>query len=86
MCLAIPAKVVSVEEERARVDFGEGVLREVNVTLVDAKVGDYVLVHAGYAIQVLDEKEALETIRLWNEILEAGAETRKNEDRLTGNG
>jgi len=71
MCLAIPAKVVNVKEDKAEVDFGEGVLREVNVTLVSAKVGDYVLVHAGYAIEVLDEKEALETIRLWNEILEA---------------
>jgi hydrogenase expression/formation protein HypC len=71
MCLAIPAKVVSVRQEKARVDFGEGVLREVNVTLVKAKVGDYVLVHAGYAIQVLDEKEALETLELWNEILKA---------------
>jgi len=71
MCLAIPAKVISVEEDKAQVDFGEGVLREVNVTLVNAKVGDYVLVHAGYAIQVLEEKEALETLRLWNEILDA---------------
>jgi len=71
MCLAIPAKVVNVEGDKAKVDFGEGVLREVNVTLVNVKVGDYVLVHAGYAIQVLDEKEALETLRLWNEILEA---------------
>lgn len=77
MCLAIPAKVVSVKEDKAKVDFGEGVLREVNVTLVKAKVGDYVLVHAGYAIQVLDEKEAQETIRLWNEILEAEAETQQ---------
>jgi hydrogenase expression/formation protein HypC len=74
MCLAIPAKVVSVKEDKARVDFGEGVLREVNVALVKARVGDYVLVHAGYAIQILDEKEAEETIRLWNEILEAEAE------------
>lgn len=74
MCLAVPAKVVSVKEDKARVDFGEGVLREVNVTLVNAKVGSYVLVHAGYAIQVLDEKEALETLRLWNEILEAEAQ------------
>jgi len=56
------------------VDFGEGVLREVNVTLVEAKVGDYVLVHAGYAIQTVDEKEALETIALWKEILAAGEE------------
>jgi hydrogenase expression/formation protein HypC len=77
MCLAIPARVVSVRQEKAKVDFGEGVLREVNVTLVKAKVGDYVLVHAGYAIQVLDEKEAQETIRLWNEILEVEAETQQ---------
>jgi hydrogenase expression/formation protein HypC len=77
MCLAIPAKVVSVRQDKAKVDFGEGVLREVNVTLVKAKVGDYVLVHAGYAIQILDEKEAQETIRLWNEILEAEAETQQ---------
>jgi hydrogenase expression/formation protein HypC len=70
MCLAIPAKVLSIEENSAKVDFGEGVEREINVALVDVKVGDYVLVHAGYAIQVLDEKEARETIQLWKQILE----------------
>jgi hydrogenase expression/formation protein HypC len=75
MCLAIPAKVVTCKGDKAQVDFGEGVLREVNVTLVGAKVGDYVLVHAGYAIQILDEKEALETLSLWNEILEAETKT-----------
>jgi hydrogenase expression/formation protein HypC len=69
MCLAIPARVMSVKGEKAQVDFGEGVLREVNVTLVDAQVGEYVLVHAGYAIQKMDEKEAKETLALWNEIL-----------------
>lgn len=69
MCLAIPARVVRVDGEKAQVDFGEGVLREVNVTLVDAKVNNYVLVHAGYAIQLMDEKDALETLSLWNEIL-----------------
>jgi hydrogenase expression/formation protein HypC len=47
----------------------------VNVALVDVEVGDYVLVHAGYAIQVLDKKEALETISLWNEILNAEPQT-----------
>jgi len=77
MCLAIPAKVVSLKEDRACVDFGEGVLREVNVALVNVKIGDYVLVHAGYAIQVLDEEEALETLRLWNELLEAEVRTRQ---------
>jgi len=69
MCLAIPARVKSVNGDKAQVDFGEGVLREVNVALVNAEVGDYVLVHAGYAIQLMDEKDALETLSLWNEIL-----------------
>ena len=74
MCLAIPAKVISVKEDKAEVDFGNGVLREVNVALVNAKIGDYVLVHAGYAIQVVDQKEAEETISLWNEILKTESE------------
>ncbi len=69
MCLAIPARVVSVDGDNAKVDFGEGVLRDVNITLVDAKINEYVLVHAGYAIQKMDEKEAKETLELWNEIL-----------------
>jgi hydrogenase expression/formation protein HypC len=72
MCLAIPARVIRLDGSKAQVDFGEGVLREVNVTLVDAKVGDYVLVHAGYAIQTVDEKDALETLALWKEILATG--------------
>ncbi len=71
MCLAIPAKVMDIEGDEASVDFGEGVLRDVNVTLVDVEIGEYVLVHAGYAIQVLSEEEAQKTLRLWNEILDA---------------
>ena len=74
MCLAIPAKIMNIDGNRANVDFGQGVLREVNVMLVEAKVGDYVLVHAGYAIQVIEEKEALETLSLWKSILEASPE------------
>jgi hydrogenase expression/formation protein HypC len=77
MCLAIPAKIISMKDDRAKVDFGEGVLREINVALVNAKVGEYVLVHAGYAIQVLDEKEALETLQLWNEVLGTEVNTRR---------
>ncbi|MGA2386930.1 MAG: HypC/HybG/HupF family hydrogenase formation chaperone [Candidatus Bathyarchaeia archaeon] len=72
MCLAIPAKVLSLLGEKASVDFGQGVLREVNVSLVEAKVGDYVLVHAGYAIQIVSEEDAKETLSLWNSVLEAG--------------
>jgi hydrogenase expression/formation protein HypC len=69
MCLAIPAKVMEVQGDVAKVDFGQGVARDVNVMLVEAHVGEYVLVHAGYAIQVIDQEAAEETLRLWEEIL-----------------
>ena len=82
MCLAIPARVVEVEGSVAKVDFGEGVLREVNISLVEAKAGDYVLVHAGYAIQVLSEEEAMETLKLWNEILEFAEAEKKPSQRF----
>ncbi len=69
MCLAIPAKVIEAKGDVAKVDFGEGVLRDVNTALVNARVGEYVLVHAGYAIQVIDRKAAEETFQLWEELL-----------------
>jgi len=69
MCLAIPAKVVELKGDIAKVDFGAGTMRDVNISLVEANVGEYVIVHAGYAIQVLDEKVAEETLQLWNELL-----------------
>ena len=70
MCLAIPAKVLEIQGDVAKVDFGQGVAREVNVMLVEARVGEYVLVHAGYAIQTLDQEAAEESLRYWREILE----------------
>ena len=69
MCLAIPAKVLEVQGDVAKVDFGQGIVRDVNVMLVEARVGEYVLVHAGYAIQAIDKEAAEETLRLWEEIL-----------------
>ena len=69
MCLAIPAKVLSKNGDTAKVDFGEGTSRAVNVALVNVSVGEYVIVHAGFAIEVLDEKEAKETLQLWRELL-----------------
>ena len=70
MCLAIPAKVLEVNGDVANVDFGQGVAREVNVMLVDARVGEYVLVHAGYAIETLDQEAAEESLKMWRELLE----------------
>ncbi len=69
MCLGIPGKVISKREgDLAEVDFG-GVRREVSLMLCpEAEVGDYVLVHVGFAIQRLEEEEALETLKLFEEI------------------
>ena len=69
MCLAIPAKVLEKNGDSAKVDFGGGTTREVNIALVDVDIGQYVIVHAGFAIEVLDEVEANETLRLWSELL-----------------
>ena len=69
MCLAVPGRIVTIKGDLATVDFGSQVNQEVNVTLVDASEGDYVLVHAGYAIQIVDREEAEETLRLWRELL-----------------
>ncbi len=76
MCLAIPGKIVSIDKkkEHASIDYGDGTKRTANVSLVEVKVGDYVLVHAGFAIQVLDEKEANETLNLFREILSSEGE------------
>jgi hydrogenase expression/formation protein HypC len=73
MCLAIPARVIQINEESlGLVELG-GVVREASFMLLpDAQVGDYVLLHAGYALQKVDEMEAEETIRLLAELAEAG--------------
>ena len=67
---SITISVLEVKGNVAKVDFGEGVAREVNVMLVDTHVGEYVLVHAGYAIEKLDQKVAEESLNTWRQILE----------------
>jgi len=69
MCLAVPVKVVSIEGDEAETEIG-GVRRRVSVALTpEVKVGDYVLLHTGYAIGVVDEVEAKETLKLFEEII-----------------
>lgn len=69
MCLAIPGRVVELAQDHAKVDFGAGTSRQVNVSLVDVEVGQYVIVHAGFAIQVLDQADAERSMNLWQDIL-----------------
>jgi len=68
MCLAIPALIKKVEEKEADVEIG-GISRRISLWLTpEAKVGDYVLLHTGYAISIVDQNEAEETLKLFEEI------------------
>ncbi len=70
MCLAVPVRVLQIDGQKALVELG-GLARQASIMLVpDVQVGDYVLLHAGFAIQKLDEREAEETIRLFAEMTE----------------
>jgi len=73
MCLAIPALIKAISGQQAEVDI-EGVTRDISLQLTpEAKVGDYVLMHTGYAISVIDPAEAEETMKLLKELSEAGS-------------
>jgi hydrogenase expression/formation protein HypC len=76
MCLAIPAQVIEISDpERAVVDMG-GVRKRISTALLDeVAVGDYVIVHVGYALSRLDPEEAAETLRLFAELAATTAET-----------
>ncbi|MFW6056237.1 MAG: HypC/HybG/HupF family hydrogenase formation chaperone [Chloroflexota bacterium] len=68
MCLAIPVRIVSIDGQDAQIDAG-GVQRRIGVMLTpNVKVGDYVLVHAGFSIGIVDPAEAEETLALFKEL------------------
>jgi hydrogenase expression/formation protein HypC len=76
MCLAVPGKIIEIYEKQelkmAKVDFS-GVTREACIEHVpEAKIGDYAIIHVGFAISLLSEEEAQESIDLIREILKAG--------------
>lgn len=72
MCLAVPSKIIEINDALAKVEM-DGVVRETSLMLLDdAGVGDYVIVHAGFAISKVDEAAALETIADMRRILELG--------------
>jgi len=70
MCLAIPALVISIHGEKAVADIN-GVKREISLQLTpEVKVGDYVLLHTGFAISVIDEIEAQQSLDMLRQVLE----------------
>ena len=77
MCLAIPSKITEIKDSMATIDV-DGVQRQASLLLLeDARVGDYVIVHAGFAIQKLDEAAANETL----ELLRSAMAAHDNKDR-----
>ena len=71
MCLAIPSRILSIEGDTAMIELG-GMQREVSVMLLDgAAVGDWVIVHAGFAIEKLSEEDAEQTLALLRDIMAA---------------
>ena len=72
MCVAVPMRVISIEGEHAMTEI-DGVKREANLILLDedVNVGDFVIVHGGFAISKLDEEEAKETLALMRELIAA---------------
>jgi len=70
MCLAIPGKILKIDGNSALIDF-DGIKQKVIIALIqDPEVGKFVIVHAGYAIEMMDEKDALESIEQWKELAE----------------
>ena len=68
MCVAVPGRIIMISGDTAKVDFN-GNLVDVNIALIDAKIDDYVLVHAGCAIEVMNKERAEELRSLFNEIM-----------------
>ncbi len=70
MCLAIPGKILEIDENTALIDF-DGIKQNVIIALIqNPEIGKYVIVHAGYAIEQINEEEAMEAINQWKEIAE----------------
>jgi hydrogenase expression/formation protein HypC len=70
MCLSVPGKIVRIKKNMARVDVG-GTLRDISLDLCpEVSIGEYVLIHAGFAIQTVNEEEAKETLDLLRKMAE----------------
>jgi hydrogenase expression/formation protein HypC len=75
MCLSFPGKIVEINENLASVDYGqEGVRKNINISLVQANLGNYVIVQGGFAIRLLTEEEAMEILNEWKIIHDLSSE------------
>ena len=71
MCLSFPGRITEINDQFASVDYGaDGIRRDVNISLIEAEVGNYVLVQGGFAMRVLSKEEAEEALEAWRMIRE----------------
>lgn len=71
MCLSFPGKIIAIRDQFASVDYGpDGVRHNVNISLIDGKIGSYVLVQGGFAIRILSREEAEEALEIWKMVRE----------------
>ncbi len=80
MCVAVPGKIVEINGDTAKVDIMNNIC-EANIKLVNANIGDYILIHAGFALEVMKKDMAEELLSIFEELEEDG-----NEDPRTGKG
>jgi hydrogenase expression/formation protein HypC len=80
MCLSVPAQVITIEGDLAKVSVG-GTIMNANLNLVeDIKIGDYILLHTGFALQKIDKEEAMETLKIFEEFGELNEELDREEE------
>lgn len=79
MCLSVPAKVIEIKGDTARVAVGETVINASLQMLDDVKVGDYILLHSGFALQKISDEDAAETLALFEEFEELNKEMDREE-------
>jgi hydrogenase expression/formation protein HypC len=77
MCYAIPAKIIKKNKENATVDYG-GIIKEINLSLIEAEIGDYVLIHAGFAIEKLDTESAEQSLQIIRNQIDETEKSLKN--------
>ena len=79
MCVAVPGKIVKINGDTAKVDIMNNIC-EANISLVDASIGDYVLIHAGCVLEVLKEETGKELISIFEELEDISVDLKKSKE------
>lgn len=64
MCFAVPGKVIEIDGENAKIDYGKEINREGNISLISCKIGDYVIIQAGFVVEIVDKNRALRLLEM----------------------